>query len=53
VAPPPPVDEYVSDSTVGSDSEAPTTSRRALSKVAAPQRTRQTAEKIPASQAAT
>jgi hypothetical protein len=30
-APPPPVDEYVSDSTVGSDSEAPATLRRALS----------------------
>jgi hypothetical protein len=49
--PPPLVDEYVSDSTVGSDSEAPATSRRGLSKVAAPRRTRQTAGKIPASQA--
>jgi hypothetical protein len=52
-APPPPVDEYVSDSMVGSDSEAPATSRRAPSKVAALRRTRQTAEKIPTSQAAT
>jgi hypothetical protein len=52
-APPPPVDEYVSDSTVGSDNEAPATSRRAPSKVAAPRRTRQTTGKIPASQAAT
>jgi hypothetical protein len=38
-APPPPIDEYVSDSTVGSDSEAPATSRRAPSKVAASRRT--------------
>jgi hypothetical protein len=53
VAPPPPVDEYVSDSTVGSDNEAPVASRRAPSKVVAPRRTRQTAGKIPASQAAT
>jgi hypothetical protein len=52
-APPPLVDEYVSDLTVGSDNEAPATSRRAPSKVAAPRRTRQTAGKIPASQAAT
>jgi hypothetical protein len=51
-APPPPVDEYVSDSMVGSDSEAPTTSHRGPSKVAAPRHTRQTAVKIPASQAA-
>jgi hypothetical protein len=51
-APPPPVDEYVSDSMFGSDSEAPTTSHRGPSKVAAPRRTRQTAVKIPASQAA-
>jgi hypothetical protein len=52
-APPPPVDEYVSDSTVGSDNKAPTASRRAPSKVAAPRRTLQTAGKIPTSQAAT
>jgi hypothetical protein len=51
--PAPPIDEYVSDSTVGSDNEALTTSRRAPSKVAAPRRTQQTAGKIPASQAAT
>jgi hypothetical protein len=51
--PPPPVKEYVSDSTVESDNEAPTTSRRGPSKVAAPRRTRQTAGKIPASQATT
>jgi hypothetical protein len=38
---------------VGNDNEAPTTSRRAPSKVAAPRRTRQTAGKIPAFQAAT
>jgi hypothetical protein len=53
VAPPPPVEEYISDSTVGSDSEAPATSRKGPSKVAAPRRTQQTAGKIPASQAAT
>jgi hypothetical protein len=52
-APPPLIDECVSDSMVGSDSEAPATSRRASSKVAAPRRTRQTAGKIPTSQAAT
>jgi hypothetical protein len=50
--PPPPVDEYVSDSMVGSDSEAPVASRKGPSKVAAPRRTRQTARKIPASKAA-
>jgi hypothetical protein len=49
----PPVDEYVSDSTVGSDNEALATSRRAPSKVAAPWRTWQTAGKISASQATT
>jgi hypothetical protein len=38
--PPPPVDEYISYSTVGSDREAPSVSRRAPSKVAAPRRTR-------------
>jgi hypothetical protein len=51
--PPPPADEYVSDSMVGSDNEAPAVSRRAPSKVAAPRRTRQTAGKIPTSKAAT
>jgi hypothetical protein len=49
VTPPPPVDEYVSNSTVRSDSEEPVTSP---ANVAAPGRTRQTAGKIPASQAA-
>jgi hypothetical protein len=49
----PPIDEYVSDSTVGSDDEAPATSRRAPSKVVAPRRTRQTTGKISASRAAT
>jgi hypothetical protein len=39
-APAPPIDEYVSDPTVGSDDEAPATSRRAPSKVAAPRRMR-------------
>jgi hypothetical protein len=34
-APPPPIDEYVSDSTVGSDNEAPAALRRAPSKVTA------------------
>jgi hypothetical protein len=52
-APPPPVNEYVSDSMVGSDNEAPATSRMVPSRVVTPQRTRQTAGKIPASQAAT
>jgi hypothetical protein len=37
-APPPPVDEYVSDSSVGSDNGAPTSSRRAPSRVTAPRR---------------
>jgi hypothetical protein len=41
-APPPPIDEYLSNSTVGSDEEALATSRRAPSKVIAPRRTRQT-----------
>jgi hypothetical protein len=48
--PPPPINEYFSDSTVGSDNEALAASRRALSKVTAPRRTRQTTGKIPASQ---
>jgi hypothetical protein len=49
----PPVDEYVSNSTVGSDNEATTTSCMAPSKVAAPRCTRKTAGKISTSQAAT
>jgi hypothetical protein len=49
----PRIDEYVSDLTVGSNNEAPATARRAPSKVATSRRTRQTAGKIPASQAAT
>jgi hypothetical protein len=49
--PPPPVDEYISDSTVGSDSEGPTTSCREPSKVAAPRRMRQPAGNIVAFQA--
>jgi hypothetical protein len=53
VAPPPPIDEYVPGSMVGSDSEAPATSRRAPSKVNASWRTRQTAGKIHTSQDAT
>jgi hypothetical protein len=52
-APVPPVGEYISDSTVGSDNEAHTTSHRVPSKVVAPRRTRQTAGKIPAFQAVT
>jgi hypothetical protein len=48
----PPIDEYVSNSTMGSDNKAPPTSRRAPSKVAAPRRTQQMARKIPTSQAA-
>jgi hypothetical protein len=39
-APTPPVDEYMYDSTVGSNDEAPAKSRRAPSKVAALLRTR-------------
>jgi hypothetical protein len=49
--PPPPVDEYESDSAVGIDSESPATSRRAPTRVVTSRRTRQTAGKIPASQA--
>jgi hypothetical protein len=52
-APPPPIDEYISDLTVGSDSEAPATSHRAPSRVATPRCTWQPAAKIPASQGAT
>jgi hypothetical protein len=51
-APPPPVDECVSDSTVGSDNKAPAASCRAPSKVVVSRHTRQTTGKIPASQAA-
>jgi hypothetical protein len=51
--PPPPVEEYVSDSTVGSDSEVPATSRRGPSRITMPRHTQQTAGKIPASHAAT
>jgi hypothetical protein len=49
VAPPPPVDEYISDSTVGSEDDAPAMSRRAQSKVSALRCTRQTVGKISAS----
>jgi hypothetical protein len=49
---PAPINEYISDSTVESDSKAPAASRRAPSKVVAPRRTRQTAGKIAASQVA-
>jgi hypothetical protein len=51
-APVPPIHEYVSDSIVRSDNEAPTTSRRVPSKVVAPRCTRQTTGKISGSQAA-
>jgi hypothetical protein len=51
-APTPPVDEYVSYSTVGGDDKAPAMSFRAPSKVAAPRRTRQTAGKVSASRTA-
>jgi hypothetical protein len=47
----PPVDEYISNSTVGSDDEAPAMSCRVSSKVAAPRRTRQATGKISASRA--
>jgi hypothetical protein len=40
LAPVPPVEEYIFDSTVGSDNEAPSTSRRAPSKVTALRRMR-------------
>jgi hypothetical protein len=50
-APPPPIDEYLSDSMVGSDDEAPA-ARRAPSKVAALRRTQQATGKISASRAA-
>jgi hypothetical protein len=54
-APAPPVDEYISDSTVGSDDEAPATSHihRAPSKVTAPRLTRQATGKLSISRAAT
>jgi hypothetical protein len=51
VAPRPPIEEYISNSSVGSDDEAPA-ARRTPSKVAAPRRTRQETRKIPASRAA-
>jgi hypothetical protein len=51
--PPPPVEEYVSDSMVRSDNEAPATSRRGPSKVAALRCTQQTVGKIPTSQVTT
>jgi hypothetical protein len=50
-APPPPIDEYLSDSTVGSDDEAPAASRRAPSKVSVPWCTRQATGKISTSRA--
>jgi hypothetical protein len=50
-APPPPIDEYLSDSTVGRDGEAPSM-QRVPSKVAAPRRTWQATGKISASRAA-
>jgi hypothetical protein len=49
----PPIDEYISDSMVGSDNDASASSRRVPSKVAASRRTRQTTGKIHASQVAT
>jgi hypothetical protein len=52
-APAPPIDEYVSDSMVGSDNVVPATSHRAPSKGVVSRRTRQTAGKIPTSQATT
>jgi hypothetical protein len=52
-APAPPIDEYVSDSTIGSDNEAPAASCRASSKVAVQRRMRQATGKIPVSKAAT
>jgi hypothetical protein len=48
-APPPPVDEYISDSMVGSDDEAPATSRREPSKVTVVRCTPQTLGKTSAS----
>jgi hypothetical protein len=51
-ATPPPVGEHLSDSTVGSDNEAPATSRSALSNVAASRRTQLATGKISASWAA-
>jgi hypothetical protein len=52
-APTPSVDEYVSDSMVGSDNKAPAMSRRAPSKVTMPRCTRQMAGKISGSRVAT
>jgi hypothetical protein len=51
-APPPPINRYLSDSTVGSDDEAPT-ARRAPCKVTAPLRMQQATRKISATPAAT
>jgi hypothetical protein len=51
--PTPPIDEYFSDSIVGSDDEAPAMLRRAPSKIATPRHTRQAAWKMSASSAAT
>jgi hypothetical protein len=51
-APPPPVDEYISESMVGRDDEAPATSHRMPSKVVAPRRMLQTSGKMSASRAA-
>jgi hypothetical protein len=48
-APPPPVDEYISDSMVGSDDEAPTTSHREPSKVIASRHMLQATVKVSAS----
>jgi hypothetical protein len=48
-APAPPIDKYISDSTVGSDNEVPATSRRATSMVVVLRRTRQTVGRISAS----
>jgi hypothetical protein len=50
VAPPPPIKEYIFDSTVGSDDEAPVV-QRASFRVAAPQHTRQATGKMLASRA--
>jgi hypothetical protein len=49
MAPPPPINEYISDSKVGSEDDAPAMSRRAQSKVAALRCMRQTVGKISAS----
>jgi hypothetical protein len=51
-APPPPIEEYLSNLTVGSNNEAPTALRRALSKVAARWRMWHATGKISTSRAA-